>query len=48
MCESSAASIIAPLPFDFDLPTEGYLLPPALGLAVPECSWLLGHSRDSL
>jgi hypothetical protein len=43
MCESSAAM---PLPTDFDLPTEGYLLP-SHGLALPECSWLPGH-KDSL
>jgi hypothetical protein len=44
MCESSAAM---PLPTDFDLPTEGYLLP-SHGLALPECSWLPGHNKDSL
>lgn len=38
-----------PLPQDLDLPSEGYLLPSAQGLALPECSWLLlGHNRDSL
>lgn len=44
MCESSAPM---PLPTDFDLPTEGYLLP-SHGLADPECSWLPGHRSDSL
>jgi hypothetical protein len=37
-----------PLPQDLDLPTDGYLLPSAHGLALPECSWLLEHNRDSL
>ncbi len=37
-----------PLPQDLDLPTDGYLLPSGQGLALPECSWLLEHNRDSL
>lgn len=36
-----------PLPTDFGLPTDGYLLP-SQGLADPECSWLPVYSRDSL
>lgn len=36
-----------PRPTDFDLPTDGYLLP-SQGLAVPECSRLPVSNRDSL